>query len=115
MHFKESKGAVCSCQQSQFKRFQHQHLPASPSPFAQGLQHSQLYGFSCLRGHTLNCFSEVVYCKCKNTLCWGFKKRERVRETEGKAGREEEWEPDFFHQTIPQSYLCSQTPKQMRE
>lgn len=47
-------------------------LPLPPSLFAQGLQHSQLYGFSCLRGHTSNPLSETVYCKCKNTLCWGF-------------------------------------------
>lgn len=117
--FQKSKGVVCCCQQSWFKRFQHQHLPASPS--AQGLRHSQLYGFSCLRGHTLNRSSETLYCKCKNTLCWGFFKqsgggeREGERETEGRAGREEEWEPDFFHQSIPHSYLYSRTPKQMRE
>lgn len=76
---------VCCCQQSWFKRFQHQHLPASPS--AQGLQHSQLYGFSCLRGHTLNRSSETLYCKCKNTLCWGFfKQRGRKRERDWRKG-----------------------------
>lgn len=36
------------------------------------------------------------------------------REAEGKAEREE-WEPDFFHQTIPRNYLYSHILKQMRE
>lgn len=51
-----------------------------------------------MRGHTSNSFSETVYSKCKNTPCWGFY---FFGEAEGKAGREE-WESDFFHQTMPQ-------------